>query len=231
VATEEDAGGAEARADGEGATLGEAKWAALKQLERRFAGITAETVTFEVVEEGDEEAGEPARVAAEVDLDAWEEQDDELPEEPGERVRAVVSRVVLALDLRASVDIDEDDEEIRATVNGEELGLLIGRHGQTIDALQHIVSRAAYPEPGDRKRVVVDAAGYRARRETALHRSADRAVSDALSFGRPVELEPMSAFERRTVHTYLKDNPEVDTHSEGDEPDRRLVVTPVRADG
>jgi spoIIIJ-associated protein len=79
--------------------------------------------------------------------------------------------------------------------------------------------------------VVVDAAGYRARRETALQRSADRAVSDALSFGRPVELEPMSAFERRTVHTYLKDNPEVDTHSEGDEPDRRLVVTPVRADG
>jgi spoIIIJ-associated protein len=226
----EDAAGAEARADGEGATLGEAKWAALKQLERRFAGITADAVNFEVVEEGDEEAGEPAKVAAEVDLDAWEEQDDELPDEPAERVRAVVSRVVLALDLRASVDIDEDEEEIRATVNGEDLGLLIGRHGQTIDALQHIVSRAAYPEHGDRKRVVVDAAGYRARRETALHRSADRAVSDALSFGRPVELEPMSAFERRTVHTYLKDNPEVDTHSEGDEPDRRLVVTPVRAE-
>jgi spoIIIJ-associated protein len=224
-------GGAGARADGEGATLGEAKWAALKKLERRFAGITADDVTFEVVEEGDEEAGDPARVAAEADLDAWEEQSDELPEEPAERVRAVVSRVVLALDLRASVDIDEDAEEIRATVNGEDLGLLIGRHGQTIDALQHIVSRAAFPQPGDRKRVVVDAAGYRARRETALQRSADRAVSDALSFGRPVELEPMSAFERRTVHTYLKDNPEVDTHSEGDEPDRRLVVTPVRADG
>jgi spoIIIJ-associated protein len=215
------------RAEGEGATLGEAKWAAMKQLERRFPGLTADSVTFQVVVEGDEAAGEPARVAGEVDLDAWEAQSDDLPEEPAERVRALVSRVSGALDLRASVDIEETEDEIRATVNGEELGLLIGKHGNTIDALQHLALRAAFLGSEQRKRVVVDAAGYRERREAALRRAADRAVEDALSFGRAVELEPMAAPERKIVHQYLAERTEVDTHSEGDEPDRRLVVTPV----
>ena len=91
-------------------------------------------------------------------------------------------------------------------MNGPELGLLIGRHGSTIDALQDVASRAAYAQaPGDRKRVVVDAAGYRERREAALRRQADRAVADALDFGRAVELEPMSPHERKVVHTYLAD--------------------------
>ena len=76
--------------------------------------------------------------------------------------------------------------------------------------------------------MVVDAAGYRERREAALRRAADLAVADALEYGRAVELEPMGAFERRTVHMYLRERTEVETHSEGDEPDRRLVVTPVR---
>jgi spoIIIJ-associated protein len=86
-------------------------------------------------------------------------------------------------------------------------------------------------ETGDRKSVVVDAAGYRERREAALRRAADQAVTDALRYGRAVELEPMGAYERRTVHTYLRDRTEVQTHSEGDEPDRRLVVTPVQGTG
>lgn len=216
------------RAEAEGATLGEAKWAAMKLLERRFPGLSADAVSFSVVAEGSEEAGAPARVAGEVDLDAWRAAADEVPEEPAERVRALVTRVCGALDLRASVDIEESDEEIRATVNGEDLGLLIGKHGSTIDALQHLAARAAFRGTEDRKRIVVDAAGYRERRESALRRTADRAVEDALSFGRPVELEPMAAPERKIVHQYLATRHEVETHSEGDEPDRRLVVTPLR---
>jgi spoIIIJ-associated protein len=218
------------RAEAEGATLGEAKWNAVKLLEPRFPGLTADTVSFEVVDEGDEEAGRPARVRVEVDVGAWEEVASDLPEEPAERVRAVVSRVVTALGLRASVDLEETDEEIRATVNGDDLGLLIGRHGSTIDALQHLAVRAAYHGVAEHKAVVVDAAGYRERREAALKRAADRAVEDALSFGRAVELEPMGPHERRIVHLYLRDRSEVQTHSEGDEPDRRLVVSPVKAD-
>jgi spoIIIJ-associated protein len=220
----------ETRTEAEAATVGEAKRAAFKELERDYPGLSQDAVEFEVLVEPDEDNGEPARVAATVDLDAWEEGHDELPDEPAERVRAVVARVVLALELEGSVEIEENADEIRATVNGPELGLLIGRHGSTIDALQDVASRAAFAQvQGDRKRVVVDAAGYRERREAALHRQADRAVADALDFGRAVELEPMSPHERKVVHTYLADRADVETHSEGDEPDRRLVVTPVGA--
>jgi len=219
----------ELTAEAEGTTLGEAKWNAVKELEPRFPGVTADSVSFEVLEDADEDAGTPARVRAALDEEAFERLAREIPEEPAERVRAVVSRVVQALGLRASVDIDESDEEIRATVNGDDLGLLIGRHGATIDALQHLAMRAAFHSSAEHKAVVVDAAGYRERREAALRRAADRAVEDALSFGRAVELEPMGPQERRIVHMYLRERSEVQTHSEGDEPDRRLVVTPVRS--
>jgi spoIIIJ-associated protein len=210
-------------AEATGGSVGEAKWAAVKELEPRFPGVSADCVRFEVLQEDGE-----ARVRAEVDLEAWRKASSEIPEEPAERVRAVVTRVTAGLGLRATVDIDETADEIRATVNGDDLGLLIGKHGTTIDALQHLAWRAAFQGSEQRKQVVVDAAGYRERREAALHRAADRAVADALSFGRPVELEPMRAPERKIVHNYLSERTDIETHSEGDEPDRRLVVTPLR---
>src|SRR4051812_46919358 len=156
--------------------------------------------------------------------------DEPMPEDPADRVRLALEHIVDGFDLDADVEVEETDEEIRATIDGDDdLGLLIGKHGSTIDAIQHLVARIAYRGMGDRKAVVVDAAGYRERREVALQRAADQAVSDALDYGRPVELEPMSSPERRIVHTYLRDRTEVQTHSEGDEPERRLVVSPVRS--
>jgi len=153
----------------------------------------------------------------------------EVPQEPAERVREVVGRVIDALGRDASVEVTENAEEIRATVDGpDEMGRLIGRHGQTIDALQHLAWRAAFHDRDERKNVIVDAAGYRQRREEALQRQANRAASEALRFDRPVELEPMSASERKTVHNYLAERTDVETHSEGDEPERRLVVSPLR---
>jgi spoIIIJ-associated protein len=217
-----------ARAQGEGATLGEAKWSAIKALEQGHPGVTADDVDFEILDEGDENEGRPARVSAELDPDFAASAGADLPDEPSERVRALVARVATALGLRASVDIEETDDAIRATVNGDDLGILIGKHGSTIDALQHLALRVAYQGGAADRQVIVDAAGYRERRESALQRAADRAVADALDFGRPVELEPMTASERRLVHTYLRDRSDIQTHSEGDEPDRRLVVTPVR---
>ena len=212
-------------AESEGDSLGEAKWAAMKTLEARFPGLTADCVSFDVAD--DPGPGQPARVRARVDHEAWRAVADEIPEEPAERVRAIVARVVHALGLRATVDIDESEDEIRATVNGDDLGLLIGKHGSTIDAIQHLVFRAAFRGADDRKQVTVDAAGYRERRAAALHRMADRAAAEALEYDRPVELEPMRAMERKVVHTYLSERGDVETHSEGDEPDRRLVVSPV----
>ena len=149
--------------------------------------------------------------------------------EAAERIRDLVATVCDGIGIEGfSVEVSEADEELRATVDGEDLGLLIGKHGSTIDAIQHLALRVAYKGGAAERQVVIDAAGYRERREAALHRAADRAVSDALSFGRPVELEPMRAPERKIVHNYLSERTDVDTHSEGDEPDRRLVVTPVR---
>ena len=216
-------------AEGEGDSLGEAKWSAMKELELRFPGLTADSVRFAVLEEPS--GGRSARVSGEVDVEAWERIAGLVPEEPAERVRAVVARVVQGLGLHATVDIEETGDEIRATVNGDELGLLIGKHGATIDAVQHIAFRAASKGVEDRKQVVVDAAGYRDRREAALQRIADRAAAEALRFDRPVELEPMRPGERKIVHMYLRERTDVETHSEGDEPERRLVVTPLRVPG
>jgi spoIIIJ-associated protein len=146
---------------------------------------------------------------------------------PADRLRELVVRIVDELGLDASVDITETDEELRATVDGDDLGLLIGKHGATIDALQHLAVRIAFPQGERSKQVVIDAAGYRERREEALQRQADRAIAEAIRYGRPVELEPMRALERKVVHLYVRDRTDVETHSEGDEPDRRLVITPV----
>jgi spoIIIJ-associated protein len=151
----------------------------------------------------------------------------ELPDDPAERVSAVVERVVAELDLDASVEVVEDEVAITARVEGEDLGLLIGRRGQTIDALQLICYRAAFLGLKERKRVVVDAAGYRERQREILERQADQAAERALKRGRPVELEPMSSQERRVVHDRLKERAGIETYSEGEEPDRAVVVAPL----
>jgi spoIIIJ-associated protein len=147
-----------------------------------------------------------------------------------ERVRAILERVVDALGLEARVDVTEDDDEIVARLDGSDLGPLIGRRGQTIDAVQLICYRAALAGGTERKRVVVDAAGYRDQRRQAVERQADRAAERARASGKEIELEPMSPTERRIVHQHLKDRPGVETFSEGAEPDRFVVVAPLVAD-
>ncbi|CAB4914527.1 unannotated protein [freshwater metagenome] len=148
--------------------------------------------------------------------------------EGAEIVGDLLERVVDALGLEGEIEISEDEETITGTVHGDDLGLLIGRHGQTIDAVQHLAGRAVLQgTEDDRRRVVIDAAGYRARRVEALERLADDAVEAALTGGSPVPLEPMNAAERRIVHEYLRDRTEVETYSEGEEPDRCLVVAPA----
>jgi spoIIIJ-associated protein len=211
-------------AEASGDSVGEAKWTAMKQLERRLPGITADCVGFEVLADGDDG---PAKVVGTVDEDAWRAVADHIPDEPEERLRELVTRVVHALGLKATVEITDTGDELRANVNGDDLGLLIGKHGATIDALQHLAVRIAFRGTTRNKQVVIDAAGYRERREEALQRTADRAATEAIRYDRPVELEPMRALERKVVHNYLSGRTDITTHSEGDEPDRRLVVAPA----
>lgn len=145
----------------------------------------------------------------------------------GSRVQELLERIVDSVGVDASVRVEEDVEEVRAELDGDDLGLLIGRHGQMIDAIQHIAYRIACRGAVTRKRVVVDAAGYRERRAVALRAAADQAAETAVHDGRAVRLEAMSALERKVVHEHLKMRHDVETYSEGEEPDRRLVVAPL----
>jgi spoIIIJ-associated protein len=140
----------------------------------------------------------------------------------------MVERVLDELDLDGEVEVSEGEATIEAVVQGDDdYGLLIGRRGQTIDALQLLCYQAAFRGMRERKRVVVDAAGYRERRRETLTARADRAVEQALSGDRPVELDEMSAQERRVIHEHLKDRPGIETYSEGEEPHRCVVVAPL----
>jgi spoIIIJ-associated protein len=151
-------------------------------------------------------------------------------EEPAQRVRAILQRIVDELDVDASVEVTEEPDEITGRVLGEDVGLLIGRRGQTIDAVQLLCYRAAFRGRQDRKRVTVDAAGYRERRREAVERQAERAAERATRSGKEIELEPMTPTERRIVHQHLKDRAGVETFSEGDEPERCVVVAPLLSD-
>jgi spoIIIJ-associated protein len=150
-----------------------------------------------------------------------------MPSEAAVRVIELMERVAQAAGVDASVAVNEDDEGLSGEYRGEDLGLLIGHHGQTIDAIQHLAYRAAYRGEPERKSVVVDAAGYRERRSVALRAEADTAANAAVRDGRPVPLMAMSSLERKVVHEYLRDRRDVETYSEGQEPDRHLVVAPL----
>ena len=142
-------------------------------------------------------------------------------------MREILERILEAIGVRAHAEFREEDEIVVATLTGRELGLVIGKHGQTIDAIQYLVNAIVWRLHGDeRKPIVVDAAGYRARRQASLDALAVRHAEQAVSSGSPVELEPMTAVERKVVHERLKEFPGVSTSSEGTEPNRYVVIVP-----
>jgi spoIIIJ-associated protein len=147
--------------------------------------------------------------------------------EAATRVQELLERIASAGGIEAAIEIQEDEDGITAEFRGDDMGLLIGHHGQTIDAIQHLAYRIAFRGADDRKRVEVDAAGYRERRAVALRAAADQAAETAIQDRRPVALEAMSALERKVVHEHLKTRHDVETYSEGQEPARRLVVAPL----
>ncbi len=218
-----------------GETVGEAKWAALRELERRHPGLDKAAVQFEVVSEG--ERGilgvgyEPARVVAHLPAEAAEaaaatgtalDESDQAA-----AARALVAQLVETLGVEADVVAHDEAEAIVLTCSGPDVGLLIGRHGQTIDAVQYLLNVIAYRAYGEEKRdVVVDAAGYRARRQATLETLALRVAERVRESGEREELEPMTAVERKVVHLSLKEVAGVGTASEGTEPNRYVVVVP-----
>jgi spoIIIJ-associated protein len=219
-----------------GETVGEAKWAALRELERLHPAIDKTSVQFEVITEG--ERGllgvgyAPARViataaageasnggaAAAAPLDESDVAAD---------MRGLVERIAYELGVRCDVEVREDESGVHVECHGGDVGALIGRFGQTIDAIQYVVNAIVARREGERVDVTIDAAGYRERRREMLEQVADRSAERALRSGEPVELDPMSAVERKIVHLRLQEVEGVETSSAGAEPNRYVVVSPV----
>jgi spoIIIJ-associated protein len=156
-----------------------------------------------------------------------DERDIEEELEPGELLEELLEEVTAGLGLDAEIEVEEQGGVLRGRLLGDEVGLFIGRRGQTIDAVQHLAQRIVFPEGPAQTRVEIDADGYRERRAGLLRADADDAAEEALRDGQPVELEPMPPAERRIVHEHLRERGGVETHSEGEEPRRFLVVSPV----
>jgi spoIIIJ-associated protein len=236
-----DATARETEATGE--TVGEAKWAALRELERRFPGLDKSQVELVVVSEG--ERGllgvgfVPAKVLARVvgplpaaaagpAVEAMDEADRASLTPDAVRLHDLLELVRAALALDASISIDESEQRLAGAYRGHDLGLVIGKHGQTIDAVQHLASAIVlHGSAGDRRDVVVDAAGYRDRRRATLEALADRAAARVVASGVEAKLEPMSAPERKIVHLRLQERSDVTTASDGQEPERYVVIQPA----
>ena len=223
----------ELQVEASGETVGEAKWAALRELEKQQPGLDKGAVRFQVVSEGERGllgvGHVPARVIATVSAEPVPSNRDDESDLAAE-VRELVERIVDTIGVAGRIDVDENDERITITCSGPDLGMLIGRHGQTIDAIQYLANAVMYRQHAEeRKEVVVDAAGYRARRQTSLEALAVRSAERALSHGEAIELEPMTAVERKVVHLRLKEFDGVETTSEGTEPNRYIVIHPAHS--
>ena len=142
------------------------------------------------------------------------------------RAQDFLQEVTKLMGVNVSVAVKNDEEgNVRVNMEGDTLGILIGRRGETLDALQYLTSLQVNKGQDDYTRVTLDTEGYRAKREEALVRLANRMANRAQKTGRKVSLEPMNPYERRILHSALQDHPAVTTHSEGEEPNRHVVIT------
>lgn len=153
------------------------------------------------------------------------EQSEENLLEPAAMLEELLEEIADGLGLDVDVEVEQEEGVLIGRLEGEDVGLFIGRRGQTIDAVQHLAQRIVFPDGPSDVRVVIDADGYRERREQLLRADADDAAEEALRSGGAVELDPMPPAERRVIHEHLRDRDGISTHSEGDEPDRFIVVS------
>lgn len=198
-----------------GRTVDEAVAAALQEL-----GVPSTRVKVEILDEGKGGflgiGAKPALVRV------------SLRESRAERLERFLTEVCASMGVEAQIAVKEDGEYLHADVYGNEAGILIGHHGQTLDALQYLSNLVVSKAGDDGPRVLLDVEGYRKRREETLTRLANRLAERVKRNGEPMVLEPMSAHERRVIHLALQENPSVVTTSEGEDPFRRVVIQPKR---
>jgi spoIIIJ-associated protein len=144
-----------------------------------------------------------------------------------EEARNVLQEMLRLMDVQGTVEIVQGTETSKLNVRGDDLGVLIGRRGEKLASLQHLVNLIVAKSQGQWNRIAVDVENYRGRREEQLRDVATRAAKRVQQTGKIIQLEPMPALERRIVHLALVDNPKVRTQSVGVEPSRRIVVLPA----
>jgi spoIIIJ-associated protein len=221
-------------AEGSGETVGEAKWAALRELERRYPSLDRSRVEFTVLSEGERgllgvgfvEARVIARLPEVAELAPVPPDDEEPADDEVAALRDLLDRICSGIGVPARARVRRDGETLSAVIQGGDLGLLIGKRGHTIDAIQYLATAVLARTLGHRVDVSVDAAGYRERRRRTLESLADRTADRVVASGRAAELEAMSAPERKVVHLRLHDRDDVQTASEGEEPNRYVIVRP-----
>ena len=180
---------------------------------------TSDRMEYEVLEKGSNGflgiGSKPARIRARKVM------------ETAERAEKFLMDVLEAMDLKATVSMEENKEERTLDIDlaGDDMGVLIGKRGQTLDSLQYLVSLVVNKGEDDYIRVKVDTGNYRQRRKDTLENLAKNIASKVRRTGKPVTLEPMNPYERRVIHSALQNDRYVETHSEGEEPFRKVVVS------
>ena len=182
-------------------------------------GVTSDKLDYQVVEEGSSGflgiGAKPAVIKAAVKKSSVEEV-----------ARAFLNDVFQAMNMEVVIDIkyNEEEKNMDIELSGNEMGVLIGKRGQTLDSLQYLVSLVVNKGEDDYIRVKVDTENYRKKREATLVRLAKRMAAQVARTGRKVVLEPMSPFERRIIHFALQNDKFVTTYSEGEEPNRHVII-------
>ncbi|MDI6799432.1 MAG: RNA-binding cell elongation regulator Jag/EloR [Actinomycetota bacterium] len=138
----------------------------------------------------------------------------------------LLQKVLDAFGLEAEVDCEETEGVLKYSISGDDLGIIIGRRGSTLQALQLILSIVENKDEENKRFISLDIEEYRARLETSLASLAERMAEKAVREARPVSLRPMSAFERKIIHESLHDDPRVKTESDGVDPERRVIIRP-----
>jgi spoIIIJ-associated protein len=151
-----------------------------------------------------------------------------LKENSLQRAAILLKNIFQTMDLDVTTDISENEKAVFINLEGPDLGILIGRRGETLDALQYIVNLSVNKNQETRKKIIIDIEGYRSRREKTLEKLALKLADKAKQRGRNVVLEPMSSQERRIIHTALQGRDDISTFSEGEEPYRKIIISPKK---
>lgn len=191
-------------------------------------GVTREEVDVEVLEQPSKGlfgfGGKEAKVSLHVIEKKRVKEKPSLTAEVYEEAKKFLLDALQAMGLEASIDVHDDGDQVRFDVQGPSLSQMIGRRGQTLDALQYLTNLVANKYDHGHARIVLDAENYRARRQKTLEQLAQRLASNVVKSHNEVVLEPMSPAERKIIHAYLQGHPKVTTYSTGEEPNRRIVI-------